>query len=304
MARRKKQLPDPRQLSLFDLFATQAEELREEAREEDFTPLGQNLKGEWVYVQREDNARMHSKDPSICRFIDGEKDSPEELFRKRKHDFLTREELASFEEREKRAALNSLPLFTEAQHVGSSDSPIGNSQSDSEAGNNLGNSPEPAGLRPDGVSNSGSLGTQSTGRIEGSGGIRSADSPSVRAAGDGGGRAGLTDGGRNGILLNGSPVSVDKSRRAKANEIAYAYRWFKDTQGRRGCVFADAKAFKPSINAADDGFRRVVGVLSRTPCLGIFCVRQHTAQGRVLFGPRGMLGVKDLRQATPTHIAS
>ena len=199
MARRKKQLPDPRQLSLFDLFATQAEELREEAREEDFTPLGQNLKGEWVYVQREDNARMHSKDPSICRFIDGEKDSPEELFRKRKHDFLTREELASFEEREKRAALNSLPLFTEAQHVGSSDSPIGNSQSDSEAGNNLGNSPEPAGLRPDGVSNSGSLGTQSTGRIEGSGGIRSADSPSVRAAGDGGGRAGLTDGGRNAV---------------------------------------------------------------------------------------------------------
>ena len=80
------------------------------------------------------------------------------------------------------------------------------------------------------------------------------------------------NGGRNGILLNGSPVSVDKSRRAKANEIAYAYRWFEDTQGRRGYVFADAKAFKPSINAADDGFRRVVGVLSRTPCLSIFCV--------------------------------
>lgn len=210
MARRKKQLPDPRQFSLFDLFADQVEELREDAREDEFTPLGQNLKGEWVYVQREDNARMHSKDPSICRFVDGEKDSPEALFRKRKYDFLTREEVASFKERERKRqmeekrtafSLTSLPLFTEAPHAGSSDSPIGNSQSDSEAGNDLGNSSEPAGHRPDGLSNSGSLGAQSTGGIEGSGdgGFRSGDAPSVRAAGDGGRRAGLGDGGRNAV---------------------------------------------------------------------------------------------------------
>ena len=101
MARKKKKPSlDPRQMTLFDLMADQVEKQLEQVRNEEYTRLGVNVNGESVFEMREDGSRMHSKDPSIFRIVDWERNSPEKLFRKRKHEFLTREELAAFQERE------------------------------------------------------------------------------------------------------------------------------------------------------------------------------------------------------------
>lgn len=83
--------------------------------------------------------------------------------------------------------------------------------------------------------------------------------------------------------------------------MPYAGGWFECAQ--RGCVFAYTQPGKPVIDAANDGFGGIVRVLRRASGLGVLLIREHAAQGRILFCPRGMLGIKDLRQSAPAHIA-
>ena len=100
MGRRKKQSYDPRQLTFsFDVMASQVEDLKQEAEAEEFTLLGMNPDGVPVYALRE-GGRMYSSDTRIMWMTDGEKDSPERLFTKRKYNYLTVKEIQAFTRRE------------------------------------------------------------------------------------------------------------------------------------------------------------------------------------------------------------
>ena len=120
MARRRKQKYDPRQLSfMMDLMTDQIEQIRTENIQADLeeekshtgqknvaalgTPvndtvqqelsppyvrLGLNSEGATVYALN-DGGRMVSRNPEIMQSIDGDKDTPENLFARGKSQYLT-----------------------------------------------------------------------------------------------------------------------------------------------------------------------------------------------------------------------
>ena len=163
MARRRKQTNDPRQYSLFDIMASQIEEVRAEniqddmreevapevvppATEEQTVPpepeqkkqgfsfptndkpertlLGINGNGESVYEMR-DGSRMYSRDPAILQVMDGEKRTPEKLFEAGADAWLTIQEIHHF--------THTLPW--EAQHARQTNLSAGNRKKGSQARN-------------------------------------------------------------------------------------------------------------------------------------------------------------------------
>lgn len=162
MARRRKQTNDPRQLSLFDVMATQIEEIREEKIQDDMreaappaqdeqvqpasavlepeqkqgfsfptndkpekTLLGVNGNGESVYEMR-DGSRMYSRDPNIMHVMDGDKRTPEKLFEAGADEYLTIQEIHHFTQ--------TLPW--EVQHARQTNLSAGNRKKGSQARNN------------------------------------------------------------------------------------------------------------------------------------------------------------------------
>lgn len=213
MARRRKQTNDPRQLSLFDVMANQIEEIRAEniqddmreeglpevvppATEEQAVPsepeqhqefsfptndkpertlLGLNGNGESVYEMR-DGSRMHSRNPEIMQFLDGEKRTPEKLFEAGADEYLTVQEIHHF--------THTLPW--EAQHARQTNLSAGNRKKGSQARNHQRRSQR--GLHAPGLLDFGSLGAEQPGRVEetGSDGALRLRPEAVRPAADGG----------------------------------------------------------------------------------------------------------------------
>lgn len=134
MARRRKQVYDPNQLSLFDFMANNVEQLREENIQADLAEaqpentaqpsreaappenpvpepiqrfpfptnntstmrlLGRNKQGASVYSMG-DGSRMYSHDVRIMQCHDGEKMTPEKLYESRRDSYLTVEEISRF----------------------------------------------------------------------------------------------------------------------------------------------------------------------------------------------------------------
>ena len=211
MARRRKQTNDSRQLSLFDVMATQIEEIREENIQDDMreaappaqdeqvqpasavpeteqkqgfsfptndkpekTLLGVNGNGESVYEMR-DGSRMHSRNPEIMQVRDGSKRTPEQLFEAGADDWLTIQEVHHFTQ--------TLPW--EVQHARQTNVSAGNRKKGSQARNNQRR--EKRGLHSSGLLDFGSLGAEQPGRVEeaGSEGQHSVRSESIRPAADG-----------------------------------------------------------------------------------------------------------------------
>lgn len=212
MARRRKQTNDPRQYSLFDVMVNQIEEIRAEniqddMREEAASPaqaeqaqpasvvpepeqhqefsfptndkpertlLGLNGNGESVYEMR-DGSRMHSRNPEIMQFLDGEKRTPEKLFEAGADEYLTVQEIHHF--------THTLPW--EAQHARQTNLSAGNRKKGSQARNHQRRAQW--GLHAPGLLDSGSLGAEQPGRVEeaGSEGQHSVRSESIRPATDG-----------------------------------------------------------------------------------------------------------------------
>ena len=210
MARWRKQTNDPRQLSLFDVMATQIEEIREEKIQDDMreaappaqdeqvqpasavpesapkqgfsfptqkaerTLLGVNGNGESVYEMR-DGSRMHSRDPNIMQVMDGEKRTPEKLFEAGADEYLTIQEIHHFTQ--------TLPW--EVQHARQTNVSSGNRKKGSQARNNQRR--EKRGLHSPGLLDFGSLGAEQPGRVEeaGSDGGRRVHAEAVRPTADG-----------------------------------------------------------------------------------------------------------------------
>lgn len=103
-----------------------------------------------------------------------------------------------------------------------------------------------------------------------------------------------------GIKFNGKKVRIELFG-AEANEIADARRRLQNAE-RFAC--AEAKAGKSLVHAPDDGFRSVVGILRGTAGGGVDIRRKQALHFPVFGGPLFVFGVKDLRQATPAHIAN
>ncbi|MDR2821021.1 MAG: DEAD/DEAH box helicase family protein [Desulfovibrio sp.] len=126
-------------MTLFDMMVDQIEELRAEKLEDDkreqpkqdqnippYVRLGLNSKGMTVYALK-DGSRMISRDPKIMRTVDGDKNSPENLYGKKEWEFLTIEEVAAFTKAERLSANNNAQPPLEVQH--------GSRQTNSLAGN-------------------------------------------------------------------------------------------------------------------------------------------------------------------------
>ena len=86
----------------------------------------------------------------------------------------------------------------------------------------------------------------------------------------------------------------------EADEVADARRRLQYTERFTG---AEAKAGKPLIDASDNGFRGIMGVLGGAAGGGINVRGKQALHFPVFGGPLLVFGVKDLRQATPSHIA-
>ena len=161
MARRRKQKYDPRQLSfMMDLMTDQIEQIRTENIQADLeedkshtgqknvaalgTPendvvqqelsppyvrLGLNSKGATVYALK-DGGRMVSRNPEIMQSVDGDKDTPGNLFARGKSQYLTVEEVAAF--------TKGNTLTSEVHNARQTDKPAGNSPKRSQAGNDTG----------------------------------------------------------------------------------------------------------------------------------------------------------------------
>ncbi len=212
MARRRKQANDPRQLSLFDVMATQIEEIRAEniqddMREEAVSPaqaeqaqpasvvpepeqhqgfsfptndkpertlLGVNGNGESVYEMR-DGSRMYSRNPKIMQVMDGDKRTPEKLFEAGDDDYLTVQEIHHF--------THTLPW--EVQHARQINLSPRNRKKGSQARNNQRRAQR--GLHAPGLLDFGSMGTEQPRRTEdaGSEGEPGLRPETVRSATDG-----------------------------------------------------------------------------------------------------------------------
>ena len=185
MARRRKQTNDPRQLSLFDVMANQIEEIRAENIQDDMreeaappaqaeqaqpasvvpepeqhqefsfptndkperTLLGLNGNGESVYEMR-DGSRMHSRNPEIMQFLDGEKRTPEKLFEAGADEYLTVQEIHHF--------THTLPW--EAQHARQTNLSAGNRKKGSQARND--SRSQKRGVQQFGILDSGQMGAE------------------------------------------------------------------------------------------------------------------------------------------------
>ena len=92
-------------------------------------------------------------------------------------------------------------------------------------------------------------------------------------------------------------------RRAEAEKVPCSCGWFQNLE--RGCVFprANAETRKPLIDAANDGFRSVMGILRGAPGLRVLVAGEQGLDFVVLFPPAFVFGVKGLRQAAPAHVA-
>ena len=109
----------------------------------------------------------------------------------------------------------------------------------------------------------------------------------------------LGDGGSRGVEFYCKKFCIEVFG-TEANEVADARRRFQNTERFSS---TKAEAGKPQIDASDNGFRGIVGVLSRTAG-GRIVFRGKQALHFPVFGsPLFVLGVKDLRQPAPTHIA-
>ena len=212
MARRRKQASDSRQYSLFDVMASQIEEIRAEniqddmreeaapevvppATEEQAVPseseqkqgfsfptndrpertlLGVNGSGESVYEMR-DGSRMHSRNPEIMQVRDGEKRPPEKLFEDGADAWLTIQEIHHF--------THTLPW--EAQHARQTNLSAGNRKKGSQARNNQRRAQR--GVHAPGLLDFGSLGAEQPRRVEeaGSEGQHRVRSESIRPTTDG-----------------------------------------------------------------------------------------------------------------------
>ena len=151
---------------------------------ENMRRVGTNSKGEGVY-EFPNGTRMHSFDPGLMQVMDGDWDTPEQLYAKKKYDFLTTQEVINFN-----FGVNPKTTPTEAHHAGSSNATSGNRREGTAPRNNT-TREEGRELPPLGVSDSGSLGAQRAGDAEGAGdeaGRGHPAAPSVRADGDGEGR--------------------------------------------------------------------------------------------------------------------
>ena len=88
--------------------------------------LGVNGRGFSVY-ETSDGGRMYSPSLQIVRFIDGDRDTPEELFRKGNEDYLTVQEVAAFRQQHSSTQ--------EVSHAGQTDKSAGHRQNRSQARN-------------------------------------------------------------------------------------------------------------------------------------------------------------------------
>lgn len=88
--------------------------------------LGVNGRGFSVY-ETSDGGRMYSPSLDIVRFIDGDRDTPEELFRKGNEDYLTVQEVAAFRQQHSSTQ--------EVSHAGQTDKSAGHRQNRSQARN-------------------------------------------------------------------------------------------------------------------------------------------------------------------------
>ncbi len=194
MARRRKQTNDSRQLSLFDVMANQIEEIRAENIQDDMreeaappaqaeqaqpasvvpepeqhqefsfptndkperTLLGLNGNGESVYEMR-DGSRMHSRNPEIMQFLDGEKRTPEKLFEAGADEYLTVQEIHHF--------THTLPW--EAQHARQTNLSAGNRKKGSQARND--SRSQKRGVQQFGILDSGQMGAEQPGKTPGTG---------------------------------------------------------------------------------------------------------------------------------------
>ena len=191
MARRRKQTYDPRQLSfMMDLMADQIEHIRAENIQADleeekmpvgridtavaenpdsagvqqdssplYVRLGLNGKGVAVYALQE-GGRMVSRDPAIMQAVDGDKDTPENLFTNGKLHYLTVEEIAAFSKEKKQT---SEVLDGSRQTNGSA----GNSQNRAQARNDTGSQKQ--GVHQFSLFNFGQMGAEQPGRLEATG---------------------------------------------------------------------------------------------------------------------------------------
>ena len=107
---------------------------------------------------------------------------------------------------------------------------------------------------------------------------------------------------RNRIAFNRSKLCFP-FRRTKAEKIPYSCGRFQNLE--RGCVFAfaDAETRKPLVDAANDGFRSIMGILRGTSSLRVLIAGEQRLDFVVLFPPAFVFGIKGLRQAAPAHIA-
>lgn len=194
MARKRKSSYDPNQLSLFDLMANHIEQIREENIQDDLREeatnqaankrveqaepvsqqmektladavsdepvrIGINSEGASVFIMP-DGGRMFASIAGILNVIDGDHHSPEELYVKNKHDFLTIQEVAHFK--------NETNLVVEENDAGKGHRLSGNRRKSSKSRNNQGS--EVRTLFSQGLQNSGSLGAEPAGGIEEAGG--------------------------------------------------------------------------------------------------------------------------------------
>ncbi len=194
MARKRKSSHNPNQLSLFDLMANHIEQIREENIQDDLLEetaaraanepveqtaplapqakerdaetvsdkparLGINSRGSEVFAMP-DGSRMFVSIAGILNVVDGDHHSPEELYVRNKHDFLTIQEVAHFK--------NETNLVVEANDAGKGHKLSGNRRKGSKARNNQGS--EVGGLFSQSLQNSGSLGAEPAGGTEETGG--------------------------------------------------------------------------------------------------------------------------------------
>lgn len=192
MARPRKQKYDPRQLSfMFDLMTDQIDSIREENeradRQEEISPplkastavqraydhvqpdsllpyvrLGMNSKGMTVYALQA-GGRMISRNPAIMQTADGDKDSPDNLYSKGKHHYLTVEEVAAFRKSSTQTVQTSEVQYGARQTNGS----VGNRPQSSQARNDRGS--EKRGVHQFSLFDFGQVGIEQPGPVESSG---------------------------------------------------------------------------------------------------------------------------------------
>jgi hypothetical protein len=132
-----------------------------------YTRLGVNSKGMTVY-RMQDGSRMVSRDPEIMQAVDGDKDSPENLYAKGETQYLTTEEVRAFANRDALSKNNKpqqSPLILEVQHGSrQTDSAAGNRQNRSQARNHLRSPVER--VHQFSLFDFGQVGTQQPGQVE------------------------------------------------------------------------------------------------------------------------------------------